>query len=340
VAWLRPQPVTEPLDQLDEAAQLIAGLGSSYAIEVIDARRAHDIVWRHARDPFDRFVHELDDSPAHAFVAPYAVHFPGVLRLRGLGPQHQRAIAASRTVVVNDEGVAAALAEQYQHAHVVAAPIGLRPAPDGFGAARPVDGREPTRPTFGLLDQRRAGVLAAAADRARDAGAELDIITGTPAEVIRDADVVVVIDWPRAQGPPVGALAAMAAGRPLVVLETLVTASWPALDPQTWKSRGYAAGAQGTATEPPIVVSLDPLDEEHSLMLAITRLSGDAGLRGTLGAAAAAWWRNHATMHHALDAWRRILDGPVPAAPPFAATDHSEHVRSVLSAFGATVDFL
>ena len=74
----------------------------------------------------------------------------------------------------------------------------------------------------------------------------------------------------------------MRARKPVVVLETTMTAEWPALDPQSWKPRGFA-------TEAPIVVSLDPRDEEHSLMLAIQRLSTDSELRTQLADAAHRW---------------------------------------------------
>jgi hypothetical protein len=79
----------------------------------------------------------------------------------------------------------------------------------------------------------------------------------------------------------------MSAHKPLIVLETTSTADWPALDPQTWQPRGFTL-------DPPIVVSIDPRDEEHSLMLAIRRLSNDAALRQRLADAAYAWATSHA----------------------------------------------
>jgi len=68
----------------------------------------------------------------------------------------------------------------------------------------------------------------------------------------------------------------------VIVLETSHTADWPAIDPQTW-------GPRGVGRDEPIVVSLDPRDEEHSLVLAIQRLSSDANLRAQLVAAADRW---------------------------------------------------
>ena len=99
---------------------------------------------------------------------------------------------------------------------------------------------------------------------------------------MREADVIVSLPWPATGENRAPALAAMAARKPVIVLETTSTAEWPALDPQTWRPRGFSADA-------PIVISLDPRDEEHSLVLAIQRLSSDAVLRSQLADAAYAW---------------------------------------------------
>jgi hypothetical protein len=89
-----------------------------------------------------------------------------------------------------------------------------------------------------------------------------------------------------------------------------------------------------------LVVSLAPRDEEHSLMLAMKRLTADAPLAASLGAAGHAWWSAHATIAHAAAAWQRILNEPGPPRRPFAGADGSEHAREVLAAFGVQVDFL
>ena len=345
IAWLRPHPVpAAPIedrldDPLDDTAGLIAELRGSHDIEVIDARGAHDLVWRHARQPFDLIIHELDDSAAHAFIPPYAVHFPGVLLLRGFAVDHPRAIAASRLVVVGDEAVAASLQEKYPGTPIVAAPAGV--GRNGVGSHFSRTPKNDSRPhLFGLLGGRRDAADRAAA-RARQAGAHLEVITGPAATVLRDADVIVALDWPPPSGPPVAALAAMAAAKPVIVLETLATAGWPALDPQTWQPRGFGPAHPRTpAPSAPLVVSLDLRDEEHSLMLAMKRLAADAPLAASLGAAGHAWWSAHATIAHAAAAWQRILIEPGPPPRPFAGADGSEHAREVLAAFGVQVDFL
>jgi len=64
----------------------------------------------------------------------------------------------------------------------------------------------------------------------------------------------------------------------------------PLLDPQTWQPRGF------DSVEAPIGISIDPRDEEHSLTLALRRLTRDAGLRAQLGDAGAARWAQRAKM--------------------------------------------
>lgn len=335
VAWLRPRPASAP-DPLDDTAPLIDQLRAVHRIDIIDESQAHDLVWRHARQPYDLLVHELADSPAHRFVAPYAIHYPGVLMLRGFAPRYTRALLASRSVVVADDAVAAALGETHPGMDVRVAPAGI-----GDWASTTARHDGPTR--FGVLDPRRIDVVQRAAQRTRDAGRPVEVIAGDPARVLRDADVIVALDWPPPAGPPGAALAGMSAARPVVAFETLVTAAWPCLDPQTWQPRGYG-GTTGTGSQGasgPIAISIDPRDEEHSLMLAMKRLSADAALRAGLGAAGRTWWREHATIAHAFQAWHRILDLPgLPPQPAFAGADGSEHARAVLAEFGVEVDFL
>jgi hypothetical protein len=165
-------------------------------------------------------------------------------------------------------------------------------------------------------------------------------MTGSPDAILDKADVVLATSWP----PPdelTLALAGMAAARAVVVLEIGITAGLPALDPQTWQPRGWSS-------EPPIVVSVDPRDEEHSLALALRRLASDATLRSTLGSAAHEWWQHHATPDHAALAWRSILAEAVSATspprpanwPPHLSADGTERARELLGEFGTTVDFL
>ena len=57
-----------------------------------------------------------------------------------------------------------------------------------------------------------------------------------------------------------------------------------------------------------MAVSIDILDEAHSLRLAMRRLAADATLRAQLGAAAAAYWVREHSMETMLDDYRAVID--------------------------------
>ena len=147
---------------------------------------------------------------------------------------------------------------------------------------------EQTSPVrFGALPAARADGLHRALARACRAGAFAALAAdGSADRILQVSDVVVSLAWPVTNERQRSVLAAMAARKPVIVLETTSTAEWPALDPQTWRPRGFG-------TDPPIVVSIDPRDEEHSLVLAIQRLSNDAALRARLADAGHAWATKH-----------------------------------------------
>jgi hypothetical protein len=181
--------------------------------------------------------------------------------------------------------------------------------------------------------------------RARTAGAHLDLVrvpTADPQNVL-DADVVVATRWPSLGRPLRAALMAAAAGRSVVIAETESTAAWPALDPQTWQPRALATGV--TAPAAPIAISIDPRDEEHSLVLALTRMAGDSALRASLGAAAREWWARQATVAHAVAAWQALLEEartlPAPGRPPgwpaHLDEDASGLANSILEDFGVSL---
>jgi len=376
LAWFRP--VTHVSDRLDDTAMLVGALRGDYRIELFDEARAHDFIRLDFRTPFDLCVFELADSPQHTYIWPYLFHRPGVLRLRSLSLHESRIqalrrqrrepdrtlelafgdwnltsapILASRTTVVSDAHAAARLQRLYPVAHIRHAPIGVGADPgDGSSpGSYPLhdltQGVESSRegdqtPIVGAIDSPRNNVVQRAFARALDGGARLELMTGSADQIINDADIVVAMSWPPADELTL-ALAGMAAARPVIVFETESTAGWPALDPQTWQPRGWTG-------QPPIVVSIDPRDEEHSLSLALRRLATDATLRAALASAAYRWWRHHATLDHAVHAWRAILADAATLSPPprpsnwpyHLTADGTERARELLGEFGTTVDFL
>ena len=366
IAWFRPSPAHVP-SWLDDTAALLAELATTHRVTVIDEALAHDFPWTHARTPYDLCVYELGDSAAHAYMWPYLLHYPGLLRLRAPSLHASRAIAlnrarrrleyrsevgfsgwdmlrgamlAARLVVVGDPFIAARLERDLPDVAVRCVPFGT-----GQGSAAALADTRPRRQqggatTFAMLDPARESVLRRAASRAAQQGAQVNALVGASEQLLPDTDVIVALDWPASEWP-VAALLAMAHQKAAIVLETEATAGWPALDPQTWQPR-HTDGAE------PMVVSLDPRDEEHSLMLAMRRLSSDEALRHALAANGRTWWRTHATLAHAVEGWRRVLDEAVrrqpPARPPdwpgHLSADGSEYARAILRPFGVTVDFL
>jgi len=345
IAWFRPA-APDDTDPLDDTAALIDELRGAHRIDVITERDAHDFVWQHRLRPWDLCVYELDETRAHRFVWAYLLNYPGVLLLRSGDIAHLRVpLFASRLAVASSAGWADLLRSMHPDIHVRFAPPCGRAMGSVTRASSGGDrgaGHAERRPvTFAVFDRRTRGgdVVGRALQRARDAGATFEV-AGPDADANRLArgDVVIAPGWPPSQRAPAAVLAGMAAGKAVVTTEMDATADWPAMDPQTWRTRGLAVA------DPPIAVTIDPRDEEHSLMLAIRRLSSDAASREQLGAAAYAWWHAHAMPAHAAAAWMPILEEAVRLSPPprpddwppqFAA-DGTELARAILREFGLT----
>jgi hypothetical protein len=304
LAWFRAAR-PEPRNPLDEAAPIIARLAAAHQIDIITEDAAHDFVWKHFRDPYDVCVYELANTPAHAYMRGYLNHAPGILAPRGLGVDPLNAQS---------------------------------PTPSGQSSTPTVHSVQGRGLVLGVAGGDTA-LVARAVDRARASEAMVEVVTGDITDVLAGADVVAALEWPPVRGAPTAALLAMAAGKAVVVHDVEGTAGWPALDPQTWQPRDTWLPPSGGS--PPIVISLDPRDDEHSLVLALKRLAADAELRRALGVRAHAWWRQNATLDHAVAAWATLL-ADAAAAPPKAraAADHSDHVRALLAPFGVEVDFL
>jgi hypothetical protein len=286
LAWFHPLADPHLDDPTDDATLLMRALQSRHEIERIDARRAHDFVWKHARNPYDLCVYELDDTPAHQFIWAYAAHYPGVTRLRRLTPWRkvQAALLRSRMMVVAHAAVREMLADECPAAQVRAITPGVGPL------AGPTD------------------------------------------------EIVMALEWPVDGAPLTRALAGFAAGRAVVVFDTLETADWPSLDPQSWQPRSPAAS---------MCVAVDPRDEDHSRRLAVRRLTEDAALRNRLGTAAEEWWRANATVERAAAAFEQVLEEARNAQPPRTpergpapvADDGSRVAREILAAFGLELTF-
>lgn len=376
IAWFRPAPVDGQEDG-DHLAAVIGGLRATHTISPIAERDAHDFVWQHARGAFDLCVYELDNTPRHTYMWPYLINYPGVLALQSStvhdsrrarlvhegrladyaaeiafagGPKHVRPpwhmargtwpmlrvpVTASRITAVADPALAESISTSLPDARVRLLRVGVQ-APH---AAVAPSGEPTPAIVVATVEPARLEVVARAVERVRADGLRLELRPSSISQV-SSGDIVVAVRWPLHGAPLVSAFSAMAAGRPVIVAETSTTASWPALDPQTWRARDAGPGA------PPIAVSIDPRDEEHSLVLALRRLASEAALREDLGRAARAWWAAHATLDHAVASWQAVLEeGLSTAAPPRPSTwpphldaDGSGLARRLLAESGVDFD--
>jgi hypothetical protein len=373
LAWFRPAGS-------HASAPLVAALGARHALDLYTRANAHDFVWTHFRSPYELCVFELDNTAAHAFIWPYLLHYGGVLLLasptlhdsraralavagrlddyaaefffsegrppqagrtpprerKGTWPMLRVPLAAAHVTVVPNRALADALRAQYPHARIVYAPLAVRPAepPLVRGAA------VPHTVTFGVLADDRVEVARRTLVRAQGLGTSATLVVdASPEHLLRDAHVVLALSWPPGGEAHQLARAALAAGLPVAALETILTADWPALDPQTWRPRGLS-------TDRPVAVTIDPRDEEHSLALAMRRLSADAALRSALGEAAYAWSHTHEGGTVAVDAWQRLLRDAAQLDPPprpaqwpaHLLADGTERARTMLAEFGVAID--
>jgi glycosyltransferase involved in cell wall biosynthesis len=332
IAWFRHLN-TDSTDPLDGTAALIDELRLTHDIDVLVETDAHDFVWQQLQRPWDLCVFELDDTRAHQFIWGYLPNYPGVVLLHSIDVANLRlAVLGSRAAVVADSGLAERLQARFPNSNVrYAPPFARRARSDAPASTRSVK--------FAVCDRRVRGrhLIARAFERARNAGATFDVLEGeaTP-DLLERADVVIVPAWPPFHAPLTPLFAAMAAGKAVITMETEATAEWAAIDPQTWRPRGLAVA------EPPVAVTVDPRDEEHSLMLAIRKLSADAALRGQLGRAARAWSETHATLPRSLSAWAAILHEAATLSPPPRpddwpaqfVVDGTELARDIRAEFG------
>jgi hypothetical protein len=382
LAWFRPGTGAD--SGFDDLRETIAALASEHTVDVVSEARAHDFVWMEARRPYDLCVFELDDTPAHHYVFPYVLHYPGVLALRtgalhasrttllmhrrrrrdyevemafsegpqrpaipwhvarGTRPLLRVPTLASRAVVVADQAWADSLQRAHPDARIRYVPVGVAGpvlAETGTVAAAGASAQSgaPGAMRVAVVDGRQVDVVDRAIARVSSPEVRLErLVVLDAASVSARADIVVALGRPALGVPIASALSGMAAALPVIVAETETTAGWPALDPQTWQPRGYKGHA------PSAVISIDPRDEEHSLVLALRRLAVDAALRRTLGAGGHAWWTAHHTLARAAERWHVVLREAATLTPPrkppdwpaHLTADGTERARAILGEFG------
>ena len=370
IAWFRPKLDCSLL--LDETAQVIERLQHQHEIHSFDLHRAHEFVWLHAKQPYDVCLYELEDTLDASFIWPYLLRFPGLTLLRSAtltasrratlrrerrlealdhetvfdtetsGLMLRAVLMASKLVAVSSPGLADSLNTNDPNVRARYLPLGLT-------LLNPITSSEQhdvTSITCGCLapNPRQYNVMETAAKHSAAAGFPVTTLTNeqTPEAVLAQTDVVLALHPTPNGRPPTDAIAAMAASKILVVLDTSETADWPSLDPHTWKTRDILG------TRPPICISLDPRDEVHSLALVMRRLYQEPHLRKKLAQAAQQWWKKYFTLDTSTKALETLLEEvrttppPVKPAdwPAHLTSDSTEHAKSILAELDCSIDLL
>jgi glycosyltransferase involved in cell wall biosynthesis len=160
-----------------------------------------------------------------------------------------------------------------------------------------------------------------AAAEAREV-ADRIVITGYVADeelpdFLDAADVCVCLRWPSARETSASWLRCLAAGKPTIITDLIHTADVPALDPRTWRLNHAPSRDGGTAE--PIAVSIDVLDEDHSVRLAMQRLATDRQLRATLGRRAREFWQRAHTLEQMRERYLEVLAKALESPPAEAS---------------------
>jgi glycosyltransferase involved in cell wall biosynthesis len=132
------------------------------------------------------------------------------------------------------------------------------------------------------------------------------------------SDVCLCMRWPTSRETSASWLRCLAAGKPTITTDLVHTVDIPMLDPRNWSV--LAGQSEVTrhepATEPqPVGVSVDILDEGHSLKLAIRRLATDDKLRLTLGSNARRLWAERYQLDRMVTGYERVIAQLVQEAP-------------------------
>jgi glycosyltransferase involved in cell wall biosynthesis len=157
-----------------------------------------------------------------------------------------------------------------------------------------------------------------------------------PDEAIDDylaaSDVCLCMRWPTSRETSASWLRCLAAGKPTISTDLVHMIDVPTLDPRNWSVLGRKSN--------PVGVSIDILDEAHSLKLAIRRVAADDKLRAALGSNARALWAERFSLDGMVAGYRRVMglaldagtagSGIEPALPHHLRSTGFEHAESLV----------
>jgi glycosyltransferase involved in cell wall biosynthesis len=115
------------------------------------------------------------------------------------------------------------------------------------------------------------------------------------------ADIGLCMRWPTSRETSASWLRCLAAGKPTISTDLVHTTDIPALDPRDWSV------LRETGDDEPVGVSIDIVDEDHSLGIAVARLAADAALRRRLGAGARTLWQRRFRLDDMVHAYVSVI---------------------------------
>jgi glycosyltransferase involved in cell wall biosynthesis len=154
-------------------------------------------------------------------------------------------------------------------------------------------------------------------------------------DAIAASDIGINLRWPTAREISGPWLRMLAAGLPTVIVDALHTTDAPTLDPRTWRCHTPTVSLAPNPERDAVAVSVDILDEDHSLRLAVRRLVAEPEFRHSLGAAGRRYWLSHHTIPLMVADYGHAITRALGVAPP---TIHlPSHLRPDPSSFAATL---
>jgi glycosyltransferase involved in cell wall biosynthesis len=149
------------------------------------------------------------------------------------------------------------------------------------------------------------------------------------------ADICACLRWPTNRETSASWLRCLAAGQATMITELAHLGDVPTLDPRGWRVLDTSR-----QTREPVAVSIDILDEDQSLQLALERLVSDDRLRVQLGRSARAWWTSHHQLTTTADAYMDVIRDaigiavPHPMLPGHLIADGTARLRELAADLG------
>jgi glycosyltransferase involved in cell wall biosynthesis len=145
------------------------------------------------------------------------------------------------------------------------------------------------------------------------------------ADYLAVSDACLCLRWPTAQETSASWLRCLAARRATVISDLAHLADVPA----------------------DVTLRVDLLDEDDSLLTAMSRLATDSRLRSAIADAGHAYWSEHHALDRMADDYRALLRTAAGCATPSSGTlprhfteDYSEPTRRIAERFGVSIDLL